>query len=149
MKDISTLRKPLQLFLFLVIWQVWCRIKPKDVMSCFMYQENIKKLVRFCQYMVIFIALVILFVINIEKILTFFAWIVSILFPFFIGLGFAFVFNIISNNLIRVYKAITKKKETKRMTYFRKFFYRLSFLYWFLLLSLLRLFRNWFYLLKN
>ena len=62
-----------------------------------------KKLMQFCQYMVIFIALVILFVINIEKILTFFAWIVSILFPFFIGLGLAFVFNIISNNLIRVY----------------------------------------------
>lgn len=77
-----------------------------------------KKLVQFCQYMVIFIALVILFVINIEKILTFFAWIVSILFPFFIGLGFAFVFNIISNNLIRVYKAITKKKETKRIRTF-------------------------------
>lgn len=46
----------------------------------------------------------------------------------FIGLGFAFVFNIISNNLIRVYKAITKKK--KRSGYvLSQIFYRLSFLY--------------------
>lgn len=75
--------------------------------------KEYRKKADFYKYMIVFITIVALIVIYIEKIATFIGWILGISFPFILGLGFAFVFNIISNAILRILHQLFHVKETK------------------------------------
>lgn len=74
--------------------------------------KEYRKKADFYQYMILFTAIVILLVVNVGPISHFFAWIISILFPFILGLGLSFVFNIITNTLLHVGKRLFHLKDT-------------------------------------
>ncbi|MBB5183340.1 AI-2E family transporter [Catenisphaera adipataccumulans] len=76
--------------------------------------EKYKEKAEFYKYMIFFITIVLLVIIYIDKIGTFLAWVISILFPFILGLGFAFVFNVISNGIIGFLVRFFHLKVTKR-----------------------------------
>lgn len=81
--------------------------------------KEYRKKASFYQYIILFIALVVVLVFYIDKIGSFFAWILSILFPFILGLGLAFVFNVFSNNFMAIIRKVwPNKKETKRLRFF-------------------------------
>ncbi len=81
--------------------------------------KEYRKKAAFYQYIILFIAIVVVFVFYIDKIGSFFAWILSILFPFILGLGLAFVFNVFSNNFMgMILKIFPSKKETKKLRFF-------------------------------
>ncbi|MDD6460557.1 MAG: AI-2E family transporter [Absicoccus porci] len=75
--------------------------------------KEYQKKASFYQYMIVFAAIVVLLVMYIGSIGHFFAWIISIIFPFILGLGLAFVFNIITNALLNVGNRLFHIKDTK------------------------------------
>lgn len=75
--------------------------------------KEYQKKANFYEYIILFAAIVVLLVIYIGSIGHFFAWILSILFPFILGLGLAFVFNIITNALLNVGNRLFHMKDTK------------------------------------
>lgn len=64
--------------------------------------------------LIIFTLLLLMIVFYFEKILGFFQTILTICFPFLIGAGLAFVYNIIANNIIRIFKI----QDTKPRRFF-------------------------------
>ena len=78
--------------------------------------KEYKDKAAFYQYIIVFIAIMIVLIFYIDKIGTFLAWILSILFPFILGLGIAFVFNIFSNYIMKlILKFTSATKETKKL----------------------------------
>ncbi|MDY3034767.1 MAG: AI-2E family transporter [Absicoccus sp.] len=75
--------------------------------------KEYQKKANFYEYIILFAAIIVLLVIYIGSIGHFFAWILSILFPFILGLGLAFVFNIITNALLNVGNRLFHMKDTK------------------------------------
>ncbi len=64
--------------------------------------------------LIVFTLLLLMIVFYFEKILGFFQTILTICFPFLIGAGLAFVYNIIANNIIRIFKI----QDTKPRRFF-------------------------------
>ena len=76
--------------------------------------KEYKKKADFYKAMIVFATIILLIVLYLEKIGHFLAWIVSILFPFILGIGFAFILNILANAILRLMKTAFKVKETKK-----------------------------------
>lgn len=79
----------------------------------FRVPKEYKKRAEFYKYMIVFTAIVLLVAVYLGKIITFVAWIIGILFPFLLGLGFAFIFNLISNALLMFLKHVFHIKPSK------------------------------------
>lgn len=71
---------------------------------------------------VIFVAIIILILLYLEKIGGFFAWVLTICMPFLIGAGLAFILNIISNGLMKYGQKIFNFKESTVSRVFANFF---------------------------
>lgn len=71
---------------------------------------------------VIFVAIIILILLYLEKIGVFFAWVLTICMPFLIGAGLAFILNIISNGLMKYGQKIFNFKESTVSRVFANFF---------------------------
>lgn len=67
----------------------------------FRVPKEYKDKADFYKYMILFITIIAVIVLYLDKIATILAKFVSILFPFILGIGFAFVFNVISNGITR------------------------------------------------
>ncbi|MBP3853184.1 MAG: AI-2E family transporter, partial [Erysipelotrichaceae bacterium] len=80
----------------------------------FRVPKEYKKQADFANYIILMLAIVLIVILYMEKISTILAWIISILFPFILGIGMAFVFNIISNALLRLWNHFFPIKFTKR-----------------------------------
>ncbi len=83
----------------------------------FRVPKEYRKQAQFYTYIISLITLIALVVIYIEKIGVFVSWIFSILFPFILGIGLAFVFNVISNGILNgmqrlFHMNITHRKRT-------------------------------------
>lgn len=66
-----------------------------------------------CRRIILFGAAVAMFALYFEKILWILGLIFNICMPFLLGGGLAFIFNIIANNIVRIYRSLTKKKENR------------------------------------
>lgn len=63
--------------------------------------------------LILFTAALIMLIFYISKIFHIFAYICAICTPFFIGIVLAFILNVISNNILMLYKKTTRKKENR------------------------------------
>ena len=75
--------------------------------------KEYRKQADFATYFIIMIAIILIVIIYAEKISGLIAWIISIVFPFILGIGLAFVFNIIANALLDLVNRFYKIKKTK------------------------------------
>lgn len=80
--------------------------------------KEYRKQADFANYLILVIAVVSVAIIYAERISSLVAWIISVLFPFILGLGMAFVFNIIAKALLNVCNRLFKIKYTKKEIFF-------------------------------